>query len=368
MTISNTYEFGNNTQVDDLIKESYERIGIIRNEITPLQLQSAILSANLELTAWQGKVPLSWTRKRLMTQMYVGQGSYTIPKGVTRIVDVVAIQPQRMNEGGTAYSSAGGAASNCFNANATAGCTQGSPDGWISYDYGADNPQPIQYIGITPLANQINYDLVIEYSFGLGSNPDQSAWFQAKRTSVTEYFAGQIIWFVVENAPNARSWRIRETGGNTLAIQQIYFSVPTLVSTGDRTTLGLSYTEWMQIPTKSSAGFPSSYFFNAQISPYLILWPVLSASAQANQYSALLYTAYMYIADVAALADQVDIPQRFYDAFVSGLSYRLATKFAPDKVQFLKMAADEAFQLATLTDYETVTLRVQPDFSNYGRR
>ena len=362
MATSNTYEFGTSTQIDDLIRESFERIGIIGNEFTGLQIQSAIMSANLELTSWQGKVPLSWTRKRKMLSMYVGQPIYKLPINITRIVDVSAIQPTRLNTGGTATSSAGGVAANCFDATATAGCTQGSPDGYISYDYGVGNAYSIQYVGITPLASQIDYTLAIEYSF------DNTNWHLSEQTPATTYFADQIQWFVLENSLNARSWRIRETAGATLAIQQIYFSQPSTTRTGDRYMQALSYTEWMQIPSKQNTGFPSAYFFNAQIQPTLTMWPVLGSTAASNQFTAILYTAYQYSQDVVRLFQTFDIPQRFYDALVAGISKRLAQKFDPARLQEAKSYADEAFQLATLTDYENVTLRVQPDMSYFGGR
>ncbi len=360
MATSNSYQFGENAKIDDLIQESFERIGIIGNDFTGLETKSAIMSANLELTAWQGKVPLSWTRKRMMISLYVGQPIYMMPKTITRIVDVSAIQPTRLNTGGTAFSSDGGSAQNCFDPTATAGCVQTAPDGYISYDYGLGNSQSVQYVGITPLASQAEYTLVVEYSF------DNVNWFNVYTAPTQLYFANQIEWFVIENALNARVWRIRETKGATLSIQQIYFSQPTNVGTGDRYLTPLSYTEWMQIPTKNNQGFPSSYFFNKQIQPTVTLWPVLSPAALGNQFTNLLYTAYHYSQDVKALFQNVDIPQRFYDALVAGMSYRLAVKFAPEKAQSCKQDAVDSFQLATLTDYENETLRFQPDFSAYS--
>lgn len=360
MVTSNTYDFGTNTQIDDLIRESFERIGIIGNDFTGLQIQSAIMSANLELTAWTGKVPLSWMRKRMMVTLYPNQPIYQLPINITRVVDVIASQPARLNQGGTAFSSAGGNASNCFDPLSSAGCTQTSVNGYISYDYGIGNSNSIQYVGITPLASQADYTLAVEYSF------DNINWSIAYQSSTQTYFANQITWFVIENSLNARAWRIRETGGATLIIQQIYFSQPTTVGTGDRTLSGLSYTEWMQIATKMNSGFPSSYFFNAQIQPTITVWPVPSVSSQNNQYTNLLFTAYCYAQDVKALFQEFDIPQRFYDALVAGISARLAMKFAPDRFQICKAEAAETFTLATKTDYEDVTLRFQPDFSYYS--
>lgn len=360
MVTSNTYEFGTNTQIDDLIRESFERIGIIGNEFTGLQIQSAIMSANLELTAWTGKVPLSWMRKRMMVTIYPNQPIYKLPVNITRVVDVIAAQPGRLNSGGTAFSSAGGTAANCFNPSSTTGCTQSSSNGYISYDYGAGINYSIQYVGITPLAGQIDYTLLIEYSF------DNSTWFPAYQSSTQTYFANQITWLVIENSLNARAWRISETGGETLAIQQIYFSRPITFGTGDRTLQSLSYTEWMQITSKINSGYLSSYFFNAQIQPTITIWPVPSLSDLAGQTTTLLFTAYCYAQDVNALFEQFDIPQRFYDALVAGISARLAMKFAPDRFQICKAEAAETFTLATKTDYEDVTLRFQPDFSYYS--
>jgi hypothetical protein len=371
---SNTYSFGTNTQLDALFDDAFERIGIIGNELVGLNIKSAIMSANLELTSWQGKVPLSWTRKRFMTSVYPGQSTYLLPKTITRVLDVVASQPVRLNSGGTAISSAGGSPANCFNPQSSAGCTQVSPDGSISYDYGVGNSFSIQYVGITPLAAQATYKLVVEYSF------DNVNWFTVYTAPSQLYFANQVTWFVIENAINARAWRIRETGGATLAIQQIYFSQANSRGPGDRYLTSLSYTEWMQIPTKNNTGnFPSSYFYNEQIQPTLTLWPVPSVASTANQFTALIYTAYQYSQDIVLLFQTVEIPQRFYDALVAGIAARLAVKadallattggdtlkMAPEKIAFLKQEANDAFQLAALTEFQSVPLRFQPDMSSY---
>ncbi len=355
MTTSNTYLFGTNTQIDDLIRESFERIGIIGNDVTGLQVQSAVMSANLELTAWMGRVPLSWLRRKFLISLYAGQPIYQLPVKLTQIIDVVATQPKRLNTGGTAFSSAGGNATNCFTATATAGCTQTAPNGYISYNYGVNTTPSILYVGITPLT-QSTYTLAVEYSF------DNVNWTTIYTAPSQTYFANQVTGFVISNSLNAMVWRVRETGGATLALQQIYFSQPSNTGTGDRWLTALSYTEWMQIATKMNSGFPSSYFFDAQIAPTITLWPVPN-----NTYANLLYDGYIYVQDVSALFQQFEVPQRFFEALVSGMAARLAQKFAPARLQEAKALAEEAWKYAVNTDYEDVTLRFQPDFSQYGR-
>jgi hypothetical protein len=355
-TTSNAYEFGQNTQLDDLFREAYERIGIIGNEQTPLHVQSAIMAANLELAAWPGKGLNLWLVQRLMFNIYPNQPIYPLPPYIVRVLELSAVVPIRLNTGGTAFSSAGGNAANCFNPNATAGCIQTAPNGYISYDYGAGNANSILYVGITPLVND-TYTLAVEYSF------DNVTWITAYLSPSQQYNVTQTNWLVVEQAVNARAWRIRETGGATLRIQQLYFDQPTNVGTGDRLLTALSRSEYMAIPGKMNSGFPSGYYFDEEIAPTIILWPVPSTN---NQATSVLYTGYRYAQDVTQMFQNIEVPQRFYDALVAGLSSRLSLKFKPDRYQLMKYDALEAYAIAAKTDFENVTIRFQPDFGRYG--
>lgn len=366
MATSNTYVFGTDTQIDDLLRESYERIGVIGNEVTGYQVQSFLMSANLELTKWMGMGPNSWMRKRMMLSLYQAQPIYQLPVNITQVVDVVAISPTRLNQSGTPYSSgvASGAVANVFNSNILTGCTLNSANGWIAYDYGTNNANSILYVGIIPLFNNSTYTLNVQYSFDdvPTANTNQT-WLTAYQSGGQVYNAKQLTWFVIENAINARSWRIIETGGATLSISQLVFAQPNTVGMGDRYLDSLSYTDWMQIASKMTQAYPSSYFFNTQIQPTLTLWPVPNQT-----YTGLLYTAYRYPQDVTNLFNQFDLPQRFYDALVAGIAYRLAGKVQgadPNLLQRLRAERDESFLAATKTDATNVTLRFNPDFSPF---
>jgi hypothetical protein len=355
-TTSNTYLFGTNTQLDDLFREAYERIGIIGNEQTPLNIQSAIMSANFELSSWPGKGLNLWLIQREMFTLYPNQPIYSLPLNTVRVLEVAATQPIRLNIGGTAASSNGGNASNCFDPNQIAGCIQNAPNGNISYDYGINNSYSILYVGITPL-NTSTYTLVVEYSF------DNINWTTVYTAPSQTYSANQITWFVIEKSLNARAWRIRETGGATLQIQQIYFDQPTVTGTGDRLLSPLSRSEYVAISTKMTTGFPSGYYFDQTISPSMVLWPVPSIN---NPSTTILYTNYRYAQDVTQMFQSVEVPQRFYDALVAGLSARLAMKFAPDRYPLMKGEAVEAYYNAGKTDFENVKFRFNPDFTPYG--
>lgn len=354
-TTSNSYLFGINTKLDDLFRDAFERIGIIGNEQVPLHVQSALMSSNLELSSWPGRGLNLWLIRKEMLTLNPNQPTYTLPLNTVRVLEVTATQPVRLNTGGTAISSDGGNVANCFDPNQIAGCTQNGPDGWIAYDYGADNPYAIFYVGVTPLAPSV-YTLCIECS------TDMIHWTTLYQVPTQHYPVNQTAWFVMENAFNARGWRIRETGGATLAIQQIYFDQPNTMGAGDRLLSALSRAEYMAIATKLNTGFPSGYYFDQRIQSTITLWPAPSPGYIGN----LVYTSYRYVQDVTQMFQAVEVPQRFYDAFVAGLSARLALKFKPEAFPLLKAEAQEAYALAAQTDFENVTMRFQPDFSQYG--
>lgn len=354
--LSNSYLFGSNTQLDDLFREAFERIGIIGNEQTPLNVKSAIMSANLELSSWPGRGLNLWLVRREMFSLYPNQPIYTLPSYTVRVLEVTATQPIRLNTGGTAFTTAGGNANNCFDPTITAGCIQAAPNGSIGYDYGLGKSNSILYVGVAPLESS-TYALQVEYSF------DNVSWTPVYTAPSQVYPSQRITWFVIENSLNARAWRITEKGGATLAIQQIYFDQPSTVGTGDRLLSCLSRSEYMAIATKMNTGFPSGYYFDQNIPPTIVLWPVPATSPPQTN---ILYTNYRYAQDVTQMFQNAEVPQRFYDALVAGIAARLALKFAPDRYQLMKAEAMDAYAVAAKTDFENVTIRFEPDFTQYG--
>jgi hypothetical protein len=368
MSTSNSYVFGTTTQIDAFFREAFERIGIIGNKETLPMISSAVMSANLALSEWMGKGPNSWMRKRGMITLYANQPTYQLPTNITQLVDSIAIQPNVLNTGGTAGSStvASGSPANVFNPASTAGCTLADPNGFFSYDYGAGNSNSITYIGIAPLQNNQNYTIAVDYSF------DNVNWITIYNGKTQNYNSNQVEWIVISNSLNARAWRIRETGGATLGIQQLYFSQPAYNGPGDRAMTSLSYTEWMQLANKMTPGIPTAYFFDMQINPTITLWNVPNQSyISPAPITAILYSAYFYPQDITNLFNQFDVPQRFFEALVSEVAYRLAAKFALADVNLLARLGqekDQKFKQAAIgTDYTNVSLSFRPDFSYLGR-
>ena len=126
----------------------------------------------------------------------------------------------------------------------------------------------------------------------------------------------------------------------------------------------ISVSTYANIPTKDQSGRPYQiYVDRATNAPKITLWPVPDSS---NTYT----LAYWYLKreDDATnpVSQTIEIPFRFYNALVAGLSYHIALKKpeASDRISMLKDLYDEAFQLAADEDRDRSSVRFVP-FTDY---
>lgn len=352
-TTSGSYSFGQ-TISDQLITDAYERVTVVPDTLTGNQIISAQRSINLMLSEWMNRGLNLWTLSPTLLGLTTNQYAYSLPENTCDILSAY-IRTSSRQLGGTPFSSEGGVAANAFDGNPATKCTQTAPNGYISYDYGAGNLVTINMFGVQPAANS-TYDLVFEYSF------DNATWQVAENVISQLYPVDKILWFNVPVPIPARAFRIRETGGATLNIEELYFNN----NINDIQISSISATEYAALPQKNQTGRPSSFWFNRQITPAIYLWP-----APTNQYTTLYYLRTVMLQDVGQLTNLVEIPQRFYEALTSELAYRLAIKNTTtpnDRVLMLQSFAQKSFDLAASSDTENSPLRVSGDYSSgWGR-
>jgi hypothetical protein len=69
--------------------------------------------------------------------------------------------------------------------------------------------------------------------------------------------------------------------------------------------------------------------------------------------------------DAGAMTNSLDAPNRWMEAIAAGLAAKLATKFAPDRLQYLRDEADSSYVRAKAEDREKVPLRITIDPWSY---
>ena len=77
----------------------------------------------------------------------------------------------------------------------------------------------------------------------------------------------------------------------------------------------------------------------------------------------LVYYFVNRIQDADTLQNTTDAPFRFLPCMVAGLSYYIALKKAPERVQLLKTVYEEEFQRAADEDEDRISLKLQPSIS-----
>ena len=120
----------------------------------------------------------------------------------------------------------------------------------------------------------------------------------------------------------------------------------------------ISRDDYLSIPNKATTGRPSQYFVDRLITPVLKVWPTPE-----NSTDKIIYDRLVRIDDADASANTLGIPFRFYPCLAAGLSYYLALKRAPDRIQLLKGLYEEEFARAAEEDRDKVSVSLVPSFT-----
>jgi len=340
------YQFVN-IKVAQIIEDAYQRIQFDLAGLNAMHMASARRSMNLLFSEWSNKNLNLWTVEPRLMMLTPNQATYSLIDGTVDVTECLLrtyTRPEGVNT-----SSAGGVANNAFDNDLATACTQTSANGSISVDYGSGTEQTVQMVGVCSRTEQ-DYTLVFEYS------RDGSTWTTIASLDKFTYPATITQWLVVMAPVAARHFRIRETGGATLDISEAYFCTHPI-----DTRLGrISRSSYAAIGDKFSSGRPSAFTINRLRTPTLSIYP-----PPIGTYNLLLYNSIRHMYDVDASADTLDIPQRFFEALVSGLAAKLARKFQPSVATELKNEAEIAFNIAAAEDRDRAPLGIAPDTAGW---
>jgi hypothetical protein len=143
----------------------------------------------------------------------------------------------------------------------------------------------------------------------------------------------------------------------------------------DLTITRISVSTYATIPNKLSQGRPIQVWINRQSgqttnllgatpqNPQINVWPAPDQGTALQPYYVFYYWRLKRIADAGEGVNAVNIPFRFQNCMVAGLSYMLSMKLkdvAPDRILALKAQYDEAWDLAASEDREKAADRLVP--------
>ena len=115
---------------------------------------------------------------------------------------------------------------------------------------------------------------------------------------------------------------------------------------------------YQALSNKTSTGQPTQYFVQRLIDRVTITLYLTPGSSEAGNF--LNYYYVKRIQDAGDYTNEADVPYRFVPCMTAGLAYYLAIKFAPDRVQMLKMLYEDELNRALQEDGSSSSSFITP--------
>lgn len=175
--------------------------------------------------------------------------------------------------------------------------------------------------------------------------------------------SGEWTWVDITPQGNGIYFKIVATSG-TLTYETVYLgNMPTEIPFGV-----LNRDSYVAQANQIFQGRPTTFWFQRDINqPVMHLWPAPNAQAE---YAQLIVWRHRQIMDVGTLQQEIEIPQRWYDAIVMKLASRLALEIDivdPSIIQLLTPLAADSLRIAWDGDNDGSPTTIQPYIAPYTR-
>ena len=344
--------------VQTLIDHGARRCGKLAEELTSEQLLSARQSLFF-LLSHLGNIGINyWAINKKVFGLNADQYIYSMPLGC---IDVLNVLYRTMNRPNGAYtSSAGGVVANLYDNDVDTYCQQSSANGNFSINYGPTNAIYIGSIGFLPYVaggGTATWSVALEYS------TDGTTWSMLDDLGTIEVSDNQWVWTDIDPGQSVSYYRIRAYDGTTLALRELYFGN----NSREIQMARLNRDDYTNLPNKNfTANQPYQFWFDRTIpQPTVYLWPTPS-----DPFIQMTVWYQRQIMDVGALTDELEVPQRWYEAVVFMLSHRMSLELpqvAMDRVQYLEKMADRYYSEAEAEERDKSPIYLAPNISVYTR-
>ena len=344
--------------VQTMIDHGARRCGKLAEELTSEQIISARESLFFALSALANKGINYWAINKKVFGLKADQYIYKMPVGC---VDVLNVLYRTMNRPTGDYAtSAGGTVAFAADSDINTYCQQTAPNGNISVFYGTNNPVYAGSIGILPYVaggGSATWSIIFEYSV------DGTTWLTLEDLGQIAVTDNEWIWTDVDPGQNVEYYRIRAYNGTTLALREWYVGNNARLIQMAR----LNRDDYTNLPNQNfTANQPYQFWFDRTIpQPTMYLWPVPS-----DPFIQMTVWYSRQIMDVGALTDELEVPQRWYEATIFMLAHRMALEMpnvAPDRIGYLEKMSEQYIYEAEQEERDKSPIYFAPNISYYTR-
>lgn len=310
MASSGTTVFEKTFAIDEIIEESYERIGLINN--TGNQMKAARRSLNILFQEWANRGLHYWEVANNSISMVDGQAVYTIFRS----------------------------------------SSDGTSDAVFSLLNGA----------LTINATTITVDSVVQFpTSGTLLIDSEQITYTATNTSNNTFTGctrGANSTTAATHADDAEVFNNNTITFGADDILEMVYRNTDQTPVVDFPLTKINRSAYSGLSSKFSEGTPTQYFVERFIDKITITLFLTPGSSEVNNVINYYYAK--RIQDVGAYTNITDVPYRFVPCMCAGLAYYLAVKYAPQRVDGLRLLYEDELLRALDTDGSSSSSFITP--------
>ena len=120
----------------------------------------------------------------------------------------------------------------------------------------------------------------------------------------------------------------------------------------------ISRSEYQALSNKGSTGQPTQYYVQRFIDRIRITLYLTPGTSENGKFLNFYYVK--RIQDAGAYTNDADVPYRFVPCMIAGLSYYLSQKYAPDRIQAMKLLYEDELNRALSEDGSSTSSYITP--------
>ena len=309
-TSSGTTVFEKTLFIDDIIEESYERIGLINN--TGNQMKAARRSLNILFQEWANRGLHYWEVANNSISMVNGQAVYTL------------------------YRSSG----------------DGTSDGVFTLLNGA----------ITAGSSTITVDSVSQFpatgTLLIDSEQITYTTLNSSANTITGLTRGANGTTAASHADNEEVYNYNSIVYGTGDILEAVYRNTEQSPVVDFPLTKIDRSAYSGLSSKFSTGQPTQYFVQRFIDKITITLFLTPGTSEVNNVVNYYYAK--RIQDVGAYTNATDVPYRFVPCMCAGLAYYVSLKLAPQRTQELRLLYEDELKRALEQDGSSSSSFITP--------
>jgi len=314
-----------------VIDHAYRRCRIPPEGISSEQISFALDTLYLILSMLANRGLQLWCIESYLMPLYQAQGLITMPNGVVDILNT--------------------------NLRTISAVNQNTNNSVTSTTYTTAFPTETQVttVGIEWSAASTGY--------ALETSTNGTTWLTVATEDNPNATAKQVTWVDIQGSIATFFFRVRATSGTLNQTQVILANTPNEIPMAR-----LNRDDYVNLPNKSFQGRPLQFWVDRLLNaPVLNLWPVPSPQFVTAQ---VVVWVKRYIMDVGTMTQEIEIPQRWYDAVVYVLASRLAEETPtvdPQMIAILDQKAQRSLMEAENEERDDSPIYLTPNIGVYTR-